>query len=289
MVLLRERAGRIEILTLNRPEASNALDPELLDALTRSFEELALDDGVRSVILTGAGDRSFCAGMDLRAFSDRRQHDPPPTTDAAAGVEGTGVEGTGVEGTGVEGTGVEGTGDGSRRARPAFSPFPPDFPKPIVAAVNGAAVGGGFELVLECDLVVAAAHARFGLPEVRRGLLPGGGGTLLGTRIPLNLALELALTGELVDADVAARWGLVNRVVPADRLLAEAVKLADLMTSNGPIAVEVTKRLTRRAVIERAELGWPTEDDIQRVFRSEDAREGARAFVEKRLPRWTGR
>jgi enoyl-CoA hydratase len=284
MVLLRERAGRIEILTLNRPEASNALDPELLDALTRSFEELALDDAVRSVILTGAGDRSFCAGMDLRAFSDRRQHDAPPTADAAAGGEGTGGEGTG-----GEGTGGEGTGDGSRRARPAFSPFPPDFPKPIVAAVNGAAVGGGFELVLECDLVVAAAHARFGLPEVKRGLLPGGGGTLLGTRIPLNLALELALTGELVDADVAARWGLVNRVVPADRLLAEAVKLADLMTSNGPIAVEVTKRLTRRAVVEHAELGWPTEDDIQRVFRSEDAREGARAFVEKRLPRWTGR
>ncbi|HMD45804.1 MAG TPA: enoyl-CoA hydratase-related protein, partial [Acidimicrobiales bacterium] len=241
---------------LNRPEAANSLSPELLAALADAFAEIRADDGVRVVVLTGAGEKVFCAGMDLKAFSEQG-------------------EGGGRGGDGRRGAGFTFTREG--------------FEKPVVAAVNGAAVGGGFELVLGCDLVVAAEHARFGLPEVKRGLLPAGGGTLLGTRIPLPMALEVALTGEYVDAARAASWGLVNRVVPAAGLLSAALELAGLVAANGPIAVQVTKRLTRDAVLVDPARGWASPEDVAAVFGSEDAKEGARAFVEKRAPTWVGR
>ena len=162
-------------------------------------------------------------------------------------------------------------------------------PKPVIAAVNGAAVGGGFELVLACDLVVAAEHARFGLPEVKRGLLAGGGGTLLGTRLPLSLALEVALSGELVDAERAAGRGLVNRVVPAADLMEATLVLAGTIAANGPIALRTTKQLVRRAVLDDPKTGWGTPEELSAVFGSDDAKEGAKAFLEKRPPNWTGR
>jgi enoyl-CoA hydratase len=162
-------------------------------------------------------------------------------------------------------------------------------PKPVIAAVNGVAVGGGFELVLACDLVVAADTARFGLPEVKRGLIPGGGGTLLGTRLPLALALEIALTGEFIDAAQAASWGLVNRVVPAAELLDAALALAATVAANGPLAVALAKNLVKRAVLDDPQRGWATTEEITKVFTSEDAKEGATAFLEKRPPRWKGR
>ncbi|HLN18519.1 MAG TPA: enoyl-CoA hydratase-related protein [Acidimicrobiales bacterium] len=259
MILERERIEHVEVLTLNRPDAANALNPELLTALSTAFEELAHDDEVRVLVLTGSGDRTFCAGMDLRAFSERRAEEP--------------------------------SGDEPRNAAggPPFSLLREGYDKPVVAAVNGSAVGGGFELVLGCDLVVAADHARFGLPEVRRGLLPAGGGTLLGTRIPLNLALEVALTGRYVSAEEAAAWGLVNRVVPAGKLLETALELANEVAANGPLGVKVTKRLTRRAVAVDPQLGWGTPEELAEVFGSEDAKEGALAFIEKRTPHWQGR
>jgi len=266
MILEREQHGRVQVLTLNRPEAANSLNPELIRALGTAFAEIATDADTQVVVLTGAGDRIFCAGMDLRAFSART--DPP----ADAGPEEAGGRGAAAEAD----------------TTVAFD-FKNPSAKPVIAAVNGAAVGGGFELALACDLVVAADTARFGLPEVKRGLLAGGGGTLLGTRLPLSLALEIALTGELVPAAQAAAWGLVNRVVPAVEVLPTALALAETIAANGPLAIQMTKLLVRRAVLDDPKRGWGTPEELAAVFGSEDAKEGAMAFMEKRAPAWRGR
>ncbi len=262
MILERSQHGLVQVLTLNRPEAANSLNPELIGELGKALTEIATDDATQVVVLTGAGERIFCAGMDLRAFSENRN----------------------------QSTGDGDGGSGRAEAAPA-----PKYglnnlnPKPVIAAVNGAAVGGGFELVLSCDLVVAADTARFGLPEVKRGLLAAGGGTLLGTRLPLSLALEVALTGELIDAARAHQWGLVNRVVPAAELLEASLALAATIAANGPIAIRTTKELVRRAVLDDPKRGWATPEEVASVFQSEDAKEGAQAFIEKRAPNWTGR
>jgi enoyl-CoA hydratase len=254
MILERSQFGLVQVLTLNRPEAANSLNPELLDALGLAFHEIATDDATQVVVLTGAGERIFCAGMDLRAFSEG--------------------------------------GGGTARERDESAPKYDAknlSQKPVIAAVNGAAVGGGFELALSCDLVVAAESARFGLPEVKRGLIAGGGGTLLGTRLPLSLALEVALTGELISAAQASTWGLVNRVVPAAELLDASLALAATIAANGPIAIRTTKELVRRAVLDDPKRGWATPEELSAVFGSEDAKEGAQAFIEKRQPSWKGR
>jgi enoyl-CoA hydratase len=266
MELLRDRHDSIEILTLNRPASANALDPQLLHDLQATFAEIDQDNGVRVVILTGAGERHFCAGMDLGAFSTRRSDDTGGN-DVAVAVAGADAAG----------------------GRSELELFQKMCVKPVVAAVNGVAVGGGFELVLASDLVVASEGARFGLPEVRRGLLAAGGGTLLGTRIPLALALELALTGQSVDAPQAARWGLVNKVVSPGELMPAALELAAAVAANGPLAVRTTKMLMRRAVAEEPTRGWASTEELFAIFRSEDAAEGAMAFMEKRAPVWKSR
>jgi enoyl-CoA hydratase len=260
MDLLRERHDAVEVLTMNRPAAANSLDPPLLAELNAAFEDIERDDRVRVVVLTGTGERHFCAGMDLASFS------AAPDQHANAGVAAAAAGG-----------------------RTELDLFQKACAKPIIAAVNGAAVGGGFELVLTCDLVVAAENARFGMPEVRRGLLAGGGGTLLGTRIPLALALQIGLTGQLVDVRFAEKWGLVNQVVPAGQLMDAALELAAAVAANGPLAVRTTKLLMRRAVAEQPERGWGTSEEVAAIFQSEDAREGAMAFMEKRDPQWKGR
>jgi enoyl-CoA hydratase len=257
LILERRREGPIEVLTLNRPEAGNALSPELLADLGAALADIESDPAIHVVIVTGAGDRIFCAGMDLRAFGASGSG-APPTPDPRASA-----------------------------MREAM--FSGEYPKPVVAAVNGAAVGGGLELVLGSDLVVAAEHARFGLPEVKRGLFPAGGGTMIATRIPLALALEMGLTGELVDARRAADIGLVNRVVPADGLMAGALELAGRVAANGPLGVQLTKRLMRSSVQRGPEHGRATTAESAAVFGSEDAKEGAAAFIEKRDPHFTGR
>jgi enoyl-CoA hydratase len=249
MTVLVERHDAVTVVTINRPEARNALDAETMAGIGEALVAAEHDSAVGAVVLTGAGDRAFCAGMDLRAF--------------AAG------------------------GEMIDKSRPGLEVFTERvYPKPIVAAVNGTAVAGGFELMLACDLAVVAEHAKFGLPEVKRGLVAAGGGTNLPRRIPLALALELALTGETVDAEQVLRLGLVNRVVPGDRVLAEALALAGTIARNGPLAVKVTKELMV------AQARGAARDEIAAaagpVFASADAKEGAMAFSEKREPRWTG-
>jgi enoyl-CoA hydratase/carnithine racemase len=160
---------------------------------------------------------------------------------------------------------------------------------PVVGAAQATAVAGGLELLLGCDMVVAAEGARFGLPEVQRGLIPGGGGTLLGTRIPLALAMELVLTGDSVDAGRALQMGLVNAVVARDDVLPTALAMAERIAANGPLAVRAAKELTRLAAFAPSAVAARLEHWRPVVFGSEDAREGAVAFVEKRKPTWRGR
>jgi enoyl-CoA hydratase len=259
-VLERDRRGAVELLTLNRPERRNALSAELIAALGTTFAELVDDNDVRAIVVTGAGDRAFCAGMDLKDFAERSSDSTEPEP---------------------------GPDDEAVPARHQLIPW--DYPKPIVAALNGATVAGGFELMMSCDLAVAADHVVFGLAEVKRGLIPGGGGTLLATRIPLALALEITLTGDTFDAPRALEMGLINRVVPADRVLDEALALANRIAENGPLAVSLVKRLVRQGATEGGAAAWPPPAEIRAVFASEDAREGALAFVEKRAPHWVGR
>jgi crotonobetainyl-CoA hydratase len=249
-----EQRGHVLVVTINRPEARNAVDRDVCVGIGDAVEQAEADPNIRALILTGAGDQAFCAGADLKAMARGERILP----------EG--------------------------KEHWSFAGFANHFTsKPTIAAVNGTALGGGTELVLAADLVVAVETASFGLPEVKRGLLAAGGGTLLGTRLPLALALEIALTGDYVDASRAATLGLVNRVVPADQLLDASLELASAIAANGPLAVQTTKELTRRAVLDDPKRGWATPEEISRVFNSDDAKEGAVAFLEKRTPSWTGR
>ena len=257
MLVIRERTGPVETLTLNRPEAANSLNPPLMAELGTALHQILLDGDVRAVVVTGAGERIFCAGMDLTAL----------------GGFSTGPE----------------TWEDPDGARTLSAFLDGSYEKPLVAAVNGAAVGGGLEVVMACDLVVAAEHARFGLPEVKRGLFAAGGGTRLSQRIPQALALEMGLTGRLIGAERAALFGLVNQVVPAGELAAAAAALAAEVAANGPLGVQLTKRLMRRASDQGSDHGRATAEENSAIFSSEDAREGAAAFMEKRDPVFRGR
>ena len=251
MILERERRGRTEILTLNRPEARNAMNPDLSRAMEAALDDIEADPQVWAVVLAGNGP-VFCAGADLKAV---------------ARGEGGQIE-----------TPKGGFGGLVRR----------DFPKPIVAAVTGPALAGGFELVLACDLVVAADDAVFGLPEVSRGLLAAAGGPIrLAHRIPLATALEIVLTGDPVPVARAHELGLVNRVVPKDRVLDEALALCERIAQNSPTAVKVSRRLVRDAAqLSEAEAWQRNNALLADILACGDALEGATAFAEKRQPVW---
>ncbi len=251
--LVRERHGAVLVARLNRPEARNALNGPLMTGIGTALLDAEEDPEIRAVVLTGTGDRAFCAGMDLRAFAEREELTP---TDLAA----------------QEAFGRLFTG----RSR-----------VPVVGAANATAVAGGFELLLGCDLIVASRTAGFGLPEVRRGLFAAGGGTELGQRIPLAVALELLLTGEPIEADRAYELGLVNAVVEPDEVLPRALDYAERIAANGPLAVAASKELARRRPADEAAAGRAAELRRQ-VSGSQDAQEGARAFLERRPPVWTG-
>ncbi len=252
-VLVREQVGAVLVLRLNRPAARNALNGELLDQLGLALVEAEADPAVACVVISGTGDRAFCAGMDLADF-------------AAEGAIQPSAEGM----------------TGFRRFTEG------EVTVPIVGAANATAVAGGFEVLMGCDLVVASADARFGLPEVKRGLFAAGGGTALATRIPLAIALELTLTGDLIDAERALALGLVNRVVPPDEVLDTALALAGRIATNGPLGLQATKQLVRLAIQGPAEYAAIRTEWQAKVFASDDAREGAAAFIEKRDPVWTG-
>lgn len=251
--VLVERRGAVSVMTLNRPEAMNALDMSTMAGLGAALQEADSDPGVRAIVLTAAGERAFCVGMDLKAFAA----DPSAFAEPNLDYQGFIVRG---------------------------------LATPVIGAAQGAAVGGGLELLLACDLIVLADHVRVGLPEVKRGLLAAGGGTRLSTRIPQVLALELGLTGELLSAARAGEMGMVNRVVPLAELLPTALELAEAIAANGPLAVRTTKQLMLHAMSATPEQAWA---EIERaapaVFTSADAAEGAAAFIERRPPEWTGR
>lgn len=253
--LERERKGHVEILTINRPEARNAINGAVSLAMSDALDELEKDAECWVVIITGAGDKAFSAGMDLKAFA----------AGEAAGI--------------MEASG----GFGGIAER--------QFPKPIIAAVNGSALAGGCEIMLACDLVVAAEHATFGIPEAKRGLIAGAGGLFrLQRRLPMAVALELALTGEAIDAERAFDLGLVNRVVPADRLMTEALELAELIAQNAPLAVRWSKKIMTESAGQPDDVGWKlTREGAGVVFTSADAMEGPVAFAEKRKPNWQGK
>lgn len=250
--LLTQVQGNVLVMTVNRPDARNAMDLATAQALAAALDELDARDDLRLGIVTGAGG-TFCSGMDLKGF-----------------LRG-------------ERPSIEGRGFGGLTERPPR--------KVVIAAVEGYALAGGFEMVLACDLVVASRAAKFGLPEVKRGLVASAGGLMrLPRRIPFHLAMEYALTGEMLEAERAHAYGLVNRLAEPGQALDVALQLAQTVAANGPLAVATSKRI----VCESADWSRDEMFDRQRpiampVFSSADAREGSAAFAEKRAPNWTGR
>lgn len=246
-----EQRGQTALVTLNRPEARNAISPEVSEAMVGVLDVIEADDGLRAVVLTGAGD-VFCAGADLKVIAAGRANDISKVKGGFAGL------------------------------------VQRDFPKPIIAAVQGPALAGGFEIVLACDLVVAADTARFGIPEVQRGLIAAAGGLVrLAKRVPPALGLELALTGDPIDANRALELGLVNRVVPREQVVDEALALADRIAGNSPIAVRNSRRMLREGIDLDGAAAWRRNAELSaEVFASGDPVEGASAFAEKRPPVW---
>ena len=239
MTLLIEIADGVAVLTIDRQPQRNALDDVTMRALADTFDQLATDDDVQVLVLTAAGEKAFSSGVDLAAFAQRRPTGPDDDWYALASFAAT------------------------------------VYPKPIIGAANGVAVAGGLELLLSCDLIVAAEHASFGIPEVKRGLIAAGGGTDLPRRIPLAVALEMGLTGERISAERALQVGLINTVVPAGEVLPEAIRLAKLIAANGPLALRVTKDLMYATQdLDRAAIRARTAEEGQRINGSDDALEG---------------
>jgi len=255
-VVLYEKRGRTVVLTLNRPEAMNAINREVREGLRESFLKFRDDDDARTLVLTGAGDKAFSAGADLKEMSvlqRQRRTDPAGATTAAVlrNIE---------------------------------------LWKPVIAAVNGYCLAGGLELALACDIRIASDNASFALTEVTRGVIPGNGGTQILPRVvPLGMALQLMFTGEHISAEEAYRIGLVNRVVAQSELLAAAMALAQRINESAPIAV----RLVKEAALKGIDL--PLMDGLRMeslfsmfVHTTDDAKEGPVAFAEKRPPVYKG-
>ncbi|ASC89916.1 crotonase/enoyl-CoA hydratase family protein [Alcaligenes nematophilus] len=248
-----ERIGKVLLITLNRPEARNAINLETAQALAQALDEFDADPSIAVGVLTGANN-TFCAGMDLKAFAKTGQR--PYVGD---------------------------------RGFAGICERPPA--KPLIAAVEGYCLAGGFEIALSCDLIVAADSANFGLPEVKRGIVPGSGGMVrLPSRIPYHMAMEMVLTGGMYPAARMAELGLVSRLAEPGKTTEQALALAEQIAANGPLAVQTAKSIISQS------RDWRQSDlfDLQRpriagIFTSADAKEGATAFAEKREPVWQGK
>jgi enoyl-CoA hydratase len=262
--LLFEVRGATAVLTMNRPHRKNALTMDMIVRMADAWERIDADDDIRCAVLTGAGD-SYCVGGDL----------------ASGWMAG--------------GTAAETDHEARAKADPSLIGngllLSTWLRKPLLAAVNGACLGGGCEMLQSTDIRVAEEQATFGVPEARRGLIAGAGSTVrLKRQIPYAVAMEMLLTGRILDAEEALRWGLVTHVVPTGEGLAKALELADVVASCGPLSVAASKASA-------IESGWLPEEEARKiegrysgmVMRSEDAKEGMRAFTEKRPPNYTGR
>jgi crotonobetainyl-CoA hydratase len=259
--VLVERRGNVMIITLNRPEVHNACNLAMWLEAGEALEQANADPEVRVVVVTGAGDKTFSAGADLKAIMRGEPARPDDPVKASWGFAGV-----------------------------ANHPIS----KPVIAAVNGNALGGGTELVLGCDLAVAVDTARFGLSEVKVGLFAASGGVFrLARQIPPKVAMEMILTGEPIDARRALELGLINRVVPRAELMDAALALAEKIANNAPLSVQASKRIALRIVdgkfADEPEDWQRTEQEMTVLSRSEDAKEGPRAFAEKRAPQWKAR
>jgi enoyl-CoA hydratase len=242
----------IMVITINRPEAKNAIDKATAESVAAAIDKLDSDDTIHAAVITGAGG-GFCSGMDLKAFL--RGELPV-----------------------VEGRGFAGVTEAK-------------IAKPLIAAVEGFALAGGFELMISCDLVVVAENAKLGIPEVKRGLVAAGGGLLkMPRQMPKRLAMELALTGDLLEPQRALDVGLVNRICEPGQALNKAIELAKTIQKNSPLAVKLSKEVINSAT------DWTSDEMMAKqfeivvpIFTSQDAKEGAAAFAEKRKPKWTGK
>ncbi len=254
-----EKKGRIAYITLNRPESRNAMNAEMWDGLIKAWTDVGEDPNIWVAIVTGAGDKAFCSGQDLKEVvewmklpADKRPAQPLPEVNPMRGMA---------------------------------------VWKPFIAAINGVCTGGGLELAMACDIRIAADNARLGLAEVRQGVIPANSGTQKLIRlVPFGKALEMLVTGDFVDGPEALRIGLVNRVVPFTDLIKEAESLANQICENGPMAVRAVKELAYRGIEVPLAEGLRLEIEMsKRLALTEDSQEGARSFAEKRKPRWQGR
>lgn len=247
----------VAVVTMNRPERMNALDAEAYEQLSQAWQRVRDDDDIRAAVITGAGERAFSAGADLKSFLGGR-----PNLDGFFRTQQGELLNRGLE-----------------------------VWKPVVAAVNGHCIGGGVTLMLATDIRVATPNATFGIAEVKRGIIPANGGTQrILEQLPYPVAMELLLTGDSIDAETAQRWGLVNRIVPPDRLLPEAMDVAHRIAANAPLAVQAAKEMALRSRDVDRRTGLRMEQAMALLLRfSEDAVEGPAAFRERRTPAFHGR
>lgn len=251
-----ERRGRFALLTINRPDKLNALNSKVHEEGVAILDELRRDDSVRVLVITGAGEKSFVAGADISEFEGKT-----PVTQRDSFHE-----------------------------RSLFNSIDA-FPKPVIAMVNGFCLGGGNELAMACDIRMASQNARFSQPEINLGIMCGGGGTQrLPRLVGEGRAMEMALTGDMIDAATAERFGLVNHVFPADQLEAETMKLAKKIADKAPIALQLSKEAVKFASRSNLDEGLRREVDLFAIcFSTEDKKEGVAAFLEKRKPEFKGR
>ena len=259
MVLLYEKKGRIAYITINRPEARNALNPEVVKGLGDALMDFRDDDDLGVAIITGTGEKAFAGGADIKELVSQAQGNPFFIHNYLQKLP----------------TNMRGL----------------ELYKPVIAAVNGVAMGGGLELALACDIRIASENAIFGVPEVKLGVIPGWGGTQRLPRcVPWTIAAQMLFTGEPIDAQEAYRVGLVSKVVPLSELMPAAEKMAESILKNAPLAVRAAKQAMYRGTNMSLEEGLKVEADLEMpLFASEDLTEGRQAFIEKREPKFKGK